>query len=39
MASVVIHDVRKSFGLTPVIHGVDIAIEDGPGGTKWKPTR
>ena len=29
MASVVIHDVRKSFGLTPVIHGVDIAIEDG----------
>jgi multiple sugar transport system ATP-binding protein len=29
MASVVIHDVRKSFGLTPVIHGVDIDIEDG----------
>jgi len=29
MASVVIHDVRKSFGLTPVIHGVNIAIEDG----------
>jgi multiple sugar transport system ATP-binding protein len=29
MASVVISDVRKSFGLTPVIHGVDIAIEDG----------
>jgi multiple sugar transport system ATP-binding protein len=29
MASVVIHDVRKSFGLTPVIHGVDIDIQDG----------
>jgi multiple sugar transport system ATP-binding protein len=29
MASVVIRDVRKSFGLTPVIHGVDIDIEDG----------
>src|SRR3974390_201153 len=29
MVSVVIHDVRKSFGLTPVIHGVNIAIEDG----------
>jgi multiple sugar transport system ATP-binding protein len=29
MASVVINDVRKSFGLTPVIHGVNIAIEDG----------
>ena len=29
MASVVVHDVRKSFGLTPVIHGVNIAIEDG----------
>src|SRR3974377_2473659 len=29
MASVVIHDVRKSFGLTPGIHGVNIAIEDG----------
>ncbi len=29
MASVVVNDVRKSFGLTPVIHGVTIAIEDG----------
>src|SRR5512142_1265896 len=29
MASVVIKDVRKSFGLTPVLHGVTIAIEDG----------
>jgi len=29
MASVVINDVRKSFGLTPVIHGVDIDITDG----------
>ena len=29
MASVVIRDVRKAFGLTPVIHGVDIDIEDG----------
>jgi multiple sugar transport system ATP-binding protein len=29
MASVVVHDVRKSFGLAPVIHGVNIAIEDG----------
>jgi multiple sugar transport system ATP-binding protein len=29
MASVVVHDVRKSFGLAPVIHGVDISIEDG----------
>ena len=29
MASVVINDVRKSFGLTPVLHGVDVAIDDG----------
>jgi multiple sugar transport system ATP-binding protein len=29
MASVDIRDVRKSFGLTPVIHGVTITIEDG----------
>src|SRR3974377_1114767 len=29
MASVVIHDVRKSFGRPPVIHGGNIAIEDG----------
>src|SRR6188472_2571641 len=29
MASVVITDVRKAFGLTPVIHGVNITIEDG----------
>ena len=29
MASVAIRDVRKSFGLTPVIHGVDIDIDDG----------
>ena len=29
MATVVIRDVRKAFGLTPVIHGVDVAIADG----------
>ena len=29
MASVVIRDVRKAFGLAPVIHGVTITIEDG----------
>ncbi|HEX3442616.1 MAG TPA: sn-glycerol-3-phosphate ABC transporter ATP-binding protein UgpC [Pseudolabrys sp.] len=29
MASVVIRDVRKAFGLTPVIHGVTITIDDG----------
>ena len=29
MASVGIRDVRKAFGTTAVIHGVDIAIEDG----------
>jgi multiple sugar transport system ATP-binding protein len=29
MASVAIHGVRKSFGATAVIHGVDIAIGDG----------
>src|SRR6186997_2984546 len=29
MASVTIRDVRKSFGLTPVIHGVDVSILDG----------
>src|SRR6202166_4628417 len=29
MASVVIRDVRKAFGLTPVIHGVSITIDDG----------
>jgi multiple sugar transport system ATP-binding protein len=29
MASVNIDGVRKSFGATPVIHGVDITIEDG----------
>ena len=29
MASVVIRDARKAFGLTPVIHGVTITIEDG----------
>src|SRR5471030_864557 len=29
MASVVIRDVRKSFGLAPVIHGVTITIDDG----------
>src|ERR1700674_3792177 len=29
MASVVIRDVRKAFGLTPVIHGVTITISDG----------
>jgi multiple sugar transport system ATP-binding protein len=29
MASVVIRDVRKAFGLTPVIHGVTVTIGDG----------
>src|ERR1700744_2958488 len=29
MASVLIRDVRKAFGLTPVLHGVSISIEDG----------
>jgi multiple sugar transport system ATP-binding protein len=29
MASVLISDVRKSFGSTPIIHGVDITINDG----------
>ena len=29
MASVAIRDVRKSFGLTAVIHGVDVSINDG----------
>ena len=29
MSSVDIHNVRKSYGDVPVIHGVDIAIEDG----------
>ena len=29
MASVAIRDVRKSFGPTPVIHGVDVSILDG----------
>src|SRR5450830_1778932 len=29
MASVVIRDVRKAFGLTPVLHGVSITIDDG----------
>ena len=29
MASVAIHDVRKAFGATSVIHGVDISIRDG----------
>ncbi len=29
MASVVVRDVRKSFGVTEVIHGVSIDIEDG----------
>src|ERR1035438_3255394 len=29
MATVVIRDVRKAFGLTPVIHGVTVTIEDG----------
>jgi multiple sugar transport system ATP-binding protein len=29
MASVALHGVRKSFGSTAVVHGVDIAIEDG----------
>ena len=29
MATVVIRDVRKAFGLTPVIHGVTVTIDDG----------
>jgi multiple sugar transport system ATP-binding protein len=29
MASVVIRDVKKSFGSTPIIHGVNIEIQDG----------
>src|SRR3569832_1922286 len=29
MASVTIHSVRKSFGETPILHGVDIEIQDG----------
>ena len=29
MASVAIRDVRKAFGLTAVIHGVDVSINDG----------
>jgi len=29
MASVVVNDVRKSFGTTPVLHGVNVTIEDG----------
>ena len=29
MASVAIRDVRKAFGSTSVIHGVDISIRDG----------
>ena len=29
MASVEIRDVRKAFGATQVIHGVDVDIEDG----------
>jgi multiple sugar transport system ATP-binding protein len=29
MASVAIQDIRKAFGATPVIHGIDISIGDG----------
>ena len=29
MAPVLIRDVRKAFGATEIIHGVDITIEDG----------
>src|SRR5262245_39020170 len=29
MASVAVHDIRKAFGATQVIHGVSIAIDDG----------
>ena len=29
MASVVVSDVRKSFGTTAVLHGVNVTIEDG----------
>jgi multiple sugar transport system ATP-binding protein len=29
MATVVIRDVRKAFGLTPIIHGVSVTIGDG----------
>jgi len=29
MASVTLNQVRKSFGSTPIVHGVDITIENG----------
>jgi multiple sugar transport system ATP-binding protein len=29
MASVAIQDIRKAFGATPIIHGIDISIADG----------
>jgi ABC-type sugar transport system ATPase subunit len=29
MASVIVRNIRKSFGSTEVVHGVDIDIEDG----------
>ncbi len=29
MARVTVHELQKSYGATPVIHGLDIAIEDG----------
>uniref|UniRef100_UPI000A84D1BC ABC transporter ATP-binding protein n=1 Tax=Rhizobium ecuadorense TaxID=1671795 RepID=UPI000A84D1BC len=29
MASIALHNIRKSYGTLPVIHGVDVDIEDG----------
>ncbi|MCY4048603.1 MAG: ATP-binding cassette domain-containing protein, partial [Hyphomicrobiales bacterium] len=29
MATVALHNVKKSFGSTEVIHGVDVEIDDG----------
>jgi sn-glycerol 3-phosphate transport system ATP-binding protein len=29
MADISLHDVRKAYGKTPVVHGVDLAIHDG----------
>jgi ABC-type sugar transport system ATPase subunit len=29
MANISLHDVRKAYGKTPVVHGVDLAIHDG----------
>jgi len=29
MATLELHGIRKSFGATPVLHGIDLAVEDG----------